>query len=124
MNEVCEIMTVTWAIWFCCNKFVYENENVNAQAMAMNFLRMIEEYKKYSRNVFPSVSSGADLNPSAMCWKCPQDGVTKFNLDVHIVKGRYVSLGVVLRDACGSLLMATKRLEEIQDSTMAEAEVV
>lgn len=60
---------------------------------------------------------------SAARWQKPPHGVTKINVDAHILAGQYVSVGVVVRDATGSVqMMATKRIVCGEDSTMAEAE--
>ena len=52
VEEVREIMTVAWAMWFCRNKLIYAHESLDKQLMATNFLRLVEDYIAYAQKVF------------------------------------------------------------------------
>ena len=123
MAEVREIVTIAWAVWFCRNKLIDANEDLNPQVMATKFLRMVEEYRSYSHNVFSPISNSSGPGSLVSSWTRPPADVIKINVDAHIVEGRYVSLGAVFRDNSGSvLMMATKHIVGCERSTMAEAE--
>ena len=120
-EEVREIMTITWAIWFCRNKYVYAHESLNAQGMAASFLHMVAEFISYKQKVsFSLAQSGPSA--SAAQWKSPLHGTLKINIDAHVVEGRYANLGVVVRNDAGTItLVAVKRMEGRWEADLAEA---
>ena len=125
LEEVREIMTIAWALWFCRNKYVYAQESLNNQAMAKSFLRLVDDYNIYAARVYAPVRPQNDPSISAASWAKPQTGVIKVNVDAHIVTGEYTSLGVVLRDANGVVqMMATKIMVGSREPSLAEAEAV
>ena len=123
METVREITTIVWALWFCRNKLVYAQEDQNPQVMATNFLRMVEDYRAYSKQVFSPTLPSIGNESLTATWASPPPGVIKINVDAHIVAGSHVSLGAVFRDNSGTvLMMATRRIVGSEVSTMAEAE--
>ena len=125
LEEMREIMTIAWALWFCRNKFVYPQERLNIQAMAKSFLQLVDDYNTYAMRVYAPVLPQNGPSLSAASWSKPQTGVIKVNVDAHIVAGEYTSLGVVVRDANGVVqMMATKTMAGSREPTLAEAEAV
>ena len=113
--EVREIMTVAWAMWFCRNKLIYAHESVDRQLMAINFLRLVEDYIAYAQKVFSPPLPRPIAGMSAASWQKPPHGVIKINVDAHIMAGQYVSVGVVVRDSVGSVqMMATNELSVVK----------
>ncbi|XP_021836344.2 uncharacterized protein [Spinacia oleracea] len=121
-NEVREIMAIAWAIWFCRNKYVHEKETMNVQIKAASFLKLVEDYRTYAKQVFHSSPSNVTHTLSASQWKCPPSGLVKVNIDAHVVEGSYVGLGAVIRDVHGKIIMAAaRRLDITWDASIAEA---
>ncbi|XP_021770438.1 uncharacterized protein LOC110734577 [Chenopodium quinoa] len=101
-NELRSIATLTWAAWWCRNKVVFEHEDLCPISIASNLAKSVQEYADYAKKVF--MYRGAAVTPAANAWSCPSVGVVKVNCDAYV--GRNVGLGVVIRDANGSILAA------------------
>lgn len=90
-------MAIACAIWFCGNKRVHEDVHS-----------------------FPR----RPLHLSAVAWSCHPFGMTKLNVDAHVIDS-YVGLGVVARDEVGNILLtATKGGEVGLKVDVAEAMTV
>ncbi|XP_021836918.2 uncharacterized protein [Spinacia oleracea] len=107
-EELKRIAAIAWAIWYCRNKRVYDNEQTNCPMVAASFVKMVEEHGTYIKNI--SSYRRPTMPISAMTWSCPPRGMVKINVDAHVT-ATYAGLGVVVRDEVGKLmLIATKRV--------------
>lgn len=117
-SELRSIMAITWAIWFCRNKRVHEQEHLNGTMITSGFVRIIEEHGTYVKKVHSAHCSVQPL--LATTWNCPPTGMIKLNVDAHVT-GLYAGLGVVVRDELGNLLLtATKRVDVGLEVEVAE----
>lgn len=89
--------------------------------MVVSFTHMVAEFITYKQKVsfFPTQAGTSVLNAK---WKPPPHGTLKINIDAHVVEGRYANVGVVVRNAAGTItLAAVKRLEGRWEVALAEA---
>lgn len=95
---------------------------MNGAAMVVSFQCLVESYCSYAQHVFPCFPQMSNQRVSITSWAKPSRGVIKVNVDAHVMKGEYVSLGVVCRDERGVVLLtATKKILVDWDPTLAEA---
>uniref|UniRef100_A0A803N073 Reverse transcriptase zinc-binding domain-containing protein n=1 Tax=Chenopodium quinoa TaxID=63459 RepID=A0A803N073_CHEQI len=93
---------LAWAAWTCRNKEIFEAPPDDPRCLAAGFVKYLMDYKLYSVRVH---CSGGNMDiRSASCWKKPQRGIVKINVDAAVLYGKEVGLGVVARDDQGSLL--------------------
>lgn len=72
--------------------------------MADGFIKLVEEYRKYSTNVYtPHISDVAI--PTCSSKSKPLIGVAKFNVEAHVVEGVKIGLGVVALNSEEKLLL-------------------
>ncbi|KAL2931798.1 E3 UFM1-protein ligase 1-like protein [Bienertia sinuspersici] len=50
-TQLQKIMAITWAIWFCRNKWLYEQQDLNGTVAAARFVHLVEEFGNYATHV-------------------------------------------------------------------------
>ena len=117
-EEVHTLCALMWAVWFCRNKLVFDQETLMAPSVAVNFVKMVE-YGGYAQHVFQPCGG---LYASASSWCAPPPLVLKANFDAHISPNGETGLGVVFRNAAGEVcVMSVRRMAVSWDVVTAEA---
>ncbi|KAL2898361.1 hypothetical protein RDABS01_040143 [Bienertia sinuspersici] len=121
-NEIQQFASLCWAIWFCRNRFLFEQKDHDAVRMAARFVELTAEYCTYSARV----GGGRDCHMlSNVDWVTPPEGVVKVNVDAHIKATGGGGLSVVIRDHARVVLgAAVRRLEGQWGAKVAEAAAV
>ncbi|KAL2920760.1 hypothetical protein RDABS01_012251, partial [Bienertia sinuspersici] len=118
-TQLQKIMAITWANWFCRNKWLYEQQDLNGTVVAARFVHMVEEFGNYVTQVHgsPPVAQPATVGS----WIAPHVGFHKVNTDAH-TSGSPTSVGVVVRDDRGAIVLKVTRLfEGGMEAEVAEA---
>lgn len=108
------------ALWGGETEQNFELETLDASVVASRFVKQVEDYVLYEKEVFEPAVGGCT---SAIT--CPPlAGMVKANFDSHTNQAREVGLGVILRDHNRSILaMGVKRLAVKWHANVAEAAV-
>ena len=116
MRHMCALM---WAVWYCRNKIVFDQETLVASSVAANFVKLVEEYCGYAQRVFQPCGG---LSTSAPAWRVPPAMVLKVNFDAHNSPNGETGLGVVVRNEVGAVcVMGVRRVAARWDAPTAEA---
>lgn len=114
-DDLCSIAALLWAAWTCRNKILFENESPDAVRVAMGFVKLIVDYRSYSKWVFaPTTWSGCYALGST--WTKPPYGFAKINTDAHVIDGVKIGLGVVVRNSDGEVVLTTTKSQQATSS--------
>ena len=98
--------SLAWAAWYCRNKFIFEQQSVDASVMACHFVKLTHDFGLYAKKVFLESSR---VCTTAAKWHYPPVGWMKANFDAHIGPNGDIGLGVVVRDSSGRMVLGGVR---------------
>lgn len=98
-DEVTTFCTLMWAAWFCRNKRTFDAEMVDPTVVASRFVKQVEEYRSYAKDVFrPRVPPNVVIGS----WQLPDaTNLVKANFHAHISpngKKAWVGFSEIMRD--------------------------
>ncbi|XP_010696345.1 uncharacterized protein LOC104908875 [Beta vulgaris subsp. vulgaris] len=118
-DELRIFCSLTWAAWYCRNKFIFEQQSVDVQVMACHFVKLTHDYGLYAKKVFMASNR---VCTAAAKWNKPPVGLLKANFDAHMGPNGEVGLGVVVRDSNGKMVLGgVRRRAANWDVSTAEA---
>lgn len=73
-DDLRTMAALMWAAWTCRNKIFFEHEKPDAVTIATGYVRMVEEYRSYTKKVFMPSNSTNMVVQSPSSWSCPMPG--------------------------------------------------
>jgi hypothetical protein len=109
-------------LWLCRNDVVHGGPMSHPAVLVRQTRSAAEEFKKVLEQAEVPIAPQSNLGQIGR-WKAPQSGWVKANWDASLaVKKGWASLGVVVRDDCGRVLVAqSQTVLDFFTASLAEA---
>ncbi|XP_021747921.1 uncharacterized protein LOC110713786 [Chenopodium quinoa] len=112
-------ITTCWAIWNARNRWIYEGEQCDPKKSMEHVKKVIGELAK------DEVGASSGGSRGQQSWKPPSAGRLKLNVDGGVREGLGSSVGVVLRDANGVVVLAASWMfEDRWEPSIVEAKAI
>ena len=106
-EELTTIGPSLWACWMCRNKIVMDQSSCDMVQLSTSLVKMIRDYQIYNQKLdFPHTPRVVSYQK----WEPPCEGWVKINFDAHVEPNLQGGLGIVFRDAQGTVLLTGTRI--------------
>ncbi|XP_048494767.1 uncharacterized protein LOC125494918 [Beta vulgaris subsp. vulgaris] len=113
---------LAWCLWGDRNSMIFNSKKTPHHVLFARVNRYVEENGSYMQKIY---HTRVHPQGSPRKWVAPPDGIYKINVDASLAVDGWIGLGVIVRDAQGTVLFAAvRRVRAHWSAEIAEAKAI